>query len=52
VRPAGGDDAAAAYRALPPKPGEFAMADEPLSWEGDGWEDSASTADRGPSRKP
>lgn len=31
-------DAAAAYAALPPSEDEFSSDDEPLAWEGDGWE--------------
>lgn len=32
----GGD--AAAYVTQPPKPDEFSTAEEPLAWDGDGWE--------------
>ena len=30
---------AEAYRASPPTADEFSVADEPLSWEADGWEE-------------
>jgi hypothetical protein len=32
-------DDAAAYHAAPPEAGEFDSADEPLAWEGEGWEE-------------
>jgi len=32
-------DDAAAYRAAPTDATEFGSDDEPLSWEGDGWEE-------------
>lgn len=32
-------DDAAAYRAAPPDTSEFGSDDEPLSWEGEGWEE-------------
>lgn len=28
-----------AYRAAPPEPGEFTGDEDPLAWEGEGWED-------------
>ncbi len=40
LRAAASDDAqAAAYAATPPVPDEFSSDDEPLSWEGQGWEE-------------
>jgi len=30
-------DDASAYRAFPPAPDEFALADEPMAWEADDW---------------
>ena len=33
------DDAAAAYAAAPPAPDEFSSDEEPLAWEGQGWEE-------------
>jgi len=32
-------DDIAAYRAAPPDTAEFGSDDEPLSWEGEGWEE-------------
>lgn len=29
------------YHAVPPSPEEFSTDDEPLAWEGEGWEDVA-----------
>ena len=31
--------AAGAYREVPPGPEEFATDDDPLAWEGEGWDD-------------
>jgi hypothetical protein len=36
---AAAEDDAAAYRAAPPDAAEFGSEDEPLSWEGKGWEE-------------
>jgi hypothetical protein len=33
------DSAAAAYAAAPPAPDEFSSDEEPLAWEGQGWEE-------------
>jgi hypothetical protein len=33
------DSAAAAYAAAPPSPDEFSSDEEPLAWEGQGWEE-------------
>jgi hypothetical protein len=33
-----GGDTRAAYRAHPPGAGEFGSEEEPLAWEGEGWE--------------
>jgi hypothetical protein len=33
------DSSAAAYTAAPPGPDEFSSDDEPLAWEGQGWEE-------------
>jgi hypothetical protein len=33
------DSAAAAYVAAPPSPDEFSSDEEPLAWEGQGWEE-------------
>ena len=29
------------YEAMPPSPDEFSVADDPLAWDSDGWEDVA-----------
>jgi hypothetical protein len=34
-----GGSAAASYRATPPEPGEFSSDEDPLAWEGEGWEE-------------
>lgn len=34
-----GTDDAAAYRASPPTKGEFDDEEDPLGWEGEGWEE-------------
>jgi len=34
-----GDSSVAAYAAAPPAPNEFSSDDEPLAWEGQGWEE-------------
>ena len=36
LRPAAGDPDA--YRALPPRDGEFSSDEEPLAWDSEGWE--------------
>jgi hypothetical protein len=33
------DSSGAAYAAAPPAPDEFSSDDEPLAWEGQGWEE-------------
>jgi hypothetical protein len=40
LRAAAGDDSSApAYAAAPPTTDEFSSDDEPLAWEGQGWEE-------------
>jgi len=40
LRAAAQDDSSApAYAAAPPAPDEFSSDDEPLAWEGQGWEE-------------
>lgn len=40
LRAAATDDLSAeAYTAAPPAPGELSSDDEPLAWEGQGWEE-------------
>jgi hypothetical protein len=40
LRAAASDDSSpAAYAAAPPAPEEFSSDDEPLAWEGQGWEE-------------
>ncbi len=39
LRAAAHDDSAAAYATAPPVPDEFSSDDEPLAWEGQGWEE-------------
>jgi len=36
---AAGADDATAYRASPPTEGEFDTEEDPLGWEGEGWEE-------------
>jgi hypothetical protein len=38
-----GGDAVASYASLPPGPTEFATDEEPLAWEGEGWENAPTT---------
>jgi hypothetical protein len=39
LRAATAADVAAAYRATPPGPDEFSLADEPMAWEAEGWDE-------------
>ena len=39
LRAAAHDDSAAAYAAARPAPDEFCSDDDPLAWEGQGWEE-------------
>ena len=36
----GGREEARAYQAAPPAADEFSIADNPLAWEGEGWDES------------
>jgi hypothetical protein len=36
---AGGREDARAYQAAPPAQDEFSIADNPLAWEGEGWDE-------------
>ncbi len=36
---AAAEDDAAVYRASPPDPNEFGSDEDPLGWEGEGWEE-------------
>jgi hypothetical protein len=38
LRTAATDDGVA-YRSAPPEPGEFSSDEDPLAWEGEGWEE-------------
>ena len=35
----GGREDAGAYQATPPATDEFAVAEDPLAWEGEGWDE-------------
>ena len=39
LRAAANDSSAATYAAAPPAEDEFSSDDEPLAWEGQGWEE-------------
>ncbi|HMJ15031.1 MAG TPA: hypothetical protein VK524_26640 [Polyangiaceae bacterium] len=39
LRGATAADEAAAYQKMPPGPDEFSLADEPMAWEAEGWEE-------------
>lgn len=39
LRAAASDDSSADYAGAPPAPEEFSSDDEPLAWEGQGWEE-------------